>query len=98
MSGGELARDLNEVFDTTDDDEKLVLSVGAAGVYVQLDALEANDASLWKMARWIAGYTIGENLKDDEEMPEDFVGREDELLMDAVLAGTRVAAIACRES
>ena len=95
--GGELARDLNEVFDKTDDDVNLVRSVGAAGVYVQLDALEENDAKLWKMARWIAGYTVGENLKEGEKMRKNFEGREDELLMDAVLAKKRVAAIACRE-
>lgn len=95
--GGELARDLNEVFDKTDDDVKLVRSVGAAGVYVQLDALDENDTNLWKMARWIAGYTVGENLKEGEKMRKGFEGREDELLMDAVLSKKRVVAVTCRE-
>lgn len=93
--GGELARDLNEVFDKTDDDVPLIRSVGSAGVYVQLDALEENDARLWKMARWIAGYTVGENLKEGEDPPAGFEGRKDELLFDAVLSKKRVAAVAC---
>lgn len=94
--GGELARDLNTVFDKTDDDVKLVVSVGAAGVIVQLDAVKENGTTLREMARWVAGYTVGENVKDGAQIPKAFKGREDELLMDAVLAKDRVAAIACR--
>jgi hypothetical protein len=95
--GGELARDMNAVFDKTDDGINLIGSVGAAGIYVALDELEKNDAKLWKMARWVAGYTVGENLKEGEEMPAGFEGRQDELLMDAVLVRDRLAAVACRE-
>lgn len=93
--GGELARDLNAVFDKTDDDIPLIRSVGSAGVYVQLDQLDENDASLWKMARWITGYTVGENLKEGEKPPAGFQGRKDELLFDAVLSKRRVAGVAC---
>ena len=93
--GGELARDMNAVFDKTNDEINLISSVGAAGIYVRLDKLEANDASLWKMARWVAGYTIKENLKQGEQMPARFVGRGDELLMDAVLVKNKLAAVAC---
>ncbi|MDP9067858.1 MAG: alkaline phosphatase family protein [Actinomycetota bacterium] len=96
--GGELARDMNEVFDKTDDDIPLIRSVGAAGIYIQLDQLEANDARLWKMARWVAGYTVGENLKEGEKPPAGYSQREDELLFDAVLSKDRVAAVACREA
>lgn len=96
--GGELARDMNAVFDKTNDDIKLISSVGAAGIYVRVDQLEANDASLWKMARWVAGYTIRENLKEGEQMPARFEGRGDELLMDAVLVRNKLAAVACRRA
>ena len=93
--GGELARDLNAVFDKTDDDIPLIRSVGSAGIYVQLDQLEANNAKLWKMARWVTGYTVGENLKDGADPPAGFKGREDELLFDAVLSKRRLAGVAC---
>jgi predicted AlkP superfamily pyrophosphatase or phosphodiesterase len=96
--GGELARDMNAVFDKTKDDINLISSVGAAGIYVRLDQLQANDASLWKMARWVAGYTIRENLKQGETMPARFEGRGDELLMDAVLVKNKLAAVACRRA
>lgn len=93
--GGELARDLNGVFDKTDDDVPLIRSVGSAGVYVQLDQLDENEAKLWKIARWIAGYTLGENVKEGTEPPEGFQGRKDELLFDAVLSKRRVAGVTC---
>lgn len=95
--GGELARDMNAVFDKTGDGIPLIRSVGAAGIYVQLDEMNANDASLWKMSRWVAGYTVGENLKQGAKLPPRFEGRRDELLFDAVLARDRLAAVGCRE-
>lgn len=93
--GGELARDLNAVFDKTDDDIPLIRSVGSAGVYVQLDQLDENNAKLWKIARWITGYTVKENIKDGTEPPPGFEGRKDDLLFDAVLSKRRVAGVAC---
>ena len=93
--GGQIARDLNTVFDKTDDGVDLVRKVGSAGVFVDFDQLEANGAKLWKMARWLAGYTLGENLADGAEPPKRFEGREDELLFDALLARRRLAAVAC---
>ena len=95
--GGELARDMNEVFDKTDDDVPLIRSVGAAGIFVQLDQLKANGTNLWKMSRWVAGYTVGENLKQGEELPARFEGREEERLFDAVLARNRLVAVGCSE-
>ncbi len=96
--GGELAADMNAVFDKTDDDINLISSVGAAGVFVRIDQLEANDAKLEKMARWVSGYTIGENIKEGAEVPEGFEGREDELLMDAVLVKDRLVSVVCRKT
>ena len=95
IGGAELQRDVNERFDRNDNDVPLADRVSSPGVYVNREELQANDVSLDRIARWVAGYTVGENLKEGESMPSAFEGREDEPLFDAALAGSRLAGLSC---
>ncbi len=95
IGGGELARDANSALDMTDDDEDLVDRVSSPGAYINREQLAANDLSLMEVARWVASYTVEQNLKEDDELPRTFEGRRDELLFDAVLAGRRLVSEAC---
>jgi hypothetical protein len=95
IGGAELARDVNERFDHNDNDRPLADRVSSPGVYVNRPELEANDVTLEQVARWVASYTVGENLKEGESLPRRFGGRADEALFDAVLAGTRLAGLSC---
>jgi hypothetical protein len=95
IGGAELQRDINERFDRNDNDVPLADRVSSPGVYVNRDELASNDVTLERVAGWIAGYTVGENLKQGEDLPERFGGREDEALFDAALAGSRLAGLSC---
>lgn len=85
IGGGELARDANEVFDGNNNHVPLIDQVSSPGAYVNLSELKANDVTLREIARWIAGYTIEENVKDDSDLAPLYEGRENELVFDAVL-------------
>jgi hypothetical protein len=58
--------------------------------------LRANRLSLRKVARWLAGYTVAENLKDGEKMPPRFRKRREEPLFDAIVVRREFVAVACR--
>ena len=95
IGGAELQRDINHRFDRNDNDVLLADRVSSPGVYVNRDELAANHITLDQVARWVAGYTVGENLKQGESLPSAFEGREDEPLFDAALAGSRLAGLSC---
>jgi hypothetical protein len=96
IQGSELKRDVNAALDNTDNGIDLIDRVSSPGAYVNRPELARNGISLREVARWIVGYSVGENLKEGEQMPKSFRGREDERLFDAVLAGPRLAAMSCR--
>ncbi len=89
IGGGELASDMNAEFDLTDDDVDLVDRVSSPGAYVNRSQLEASTVSLDDLARFAAGYTVEQNLRKDQELPEEFAERRDELLFDAVVLEDR---------
>lgn len=95
IGGAELQRDINARFDRNGSDVALADRVSSPGVYVNRPELTANDVTLDRVARWVAGYTVGENLKQGEKLPPSFEGREDEPLFDATLAGSRLAGLSC---
>lgn len=95
IGGAELARDINERFDRNDNGVALADRVSSPGVYVNRVELSANDVSLGRVARWVADYTVGENLKEGDQLPARFEGRADERLFDATLAGSRLAGLSC---
>jgi hypothetical protein len=95
IGGAELARDTNVHFDHNDNDIDLADRVTSPGMYVNAQELKSNGVTLAEVARWIADYTVGENLKEGDELPASFGTRAAQPLFDATLAGPRVAAITC---
>lgn len=95
VGGAELARDVNAVFDD-DDDVPLVDRVSSPGLYVNPDELRSLGLSLKKLARWVARYTVIENLKEGESLPRRFEEREEEPLFDATMVRGALAATSCR--
>ena len=87
IAGGELTRDANASLDNTDDDVDLVDQVSSPGAYLNRSQLKANDLTKSEVARWMAGYTVSQNVKEGEEIPARFEGREAEWLFDATLVG-----------
>lgn len=96
IGGGELTRDANAALDETDDDIGVVDRVSSPGAYVNMDQLRANELTVGDVARWMSSYTVADNVKEDQEMPSSFEGREDELLFDAAVAEGRTFSEACR--
>jgi hypothetical protein len=95
IGGGELARDANAALDHTDDDVNLIDRVSSPGAYVNKDQLAANDVSLAEVGRWVAGYTVEQNVKKGSDLPERFGGREEELLFDGVVVDGELISEAC---
>jgi hypothetical protein len=96
IRGSELGSDANAMFDRNENGVDLVQRVTSAGAYLNRPELEKNGLSLPEVARWIGGYTIGENLEAGEQLPRRFEGREGERLLDAVMTGPRLAVVSCR--
>ncbi len=95
IGGGELRRDVNAELDASDDGKDLVTQVTSAGAFVDRSQLRAAQLTLAEVARWIAGYRVGENLKDGTALPEGFAGREDEPLFDAAVVRDGKAIVTC---
>ena len=95
IGGGELARDTNEALDRTPDGIDLIDRVSSPGAYVNRDQLSLNDVTLPDVAAWMASYTVEQNLKEGEEPPEWFEGRETELLFDAAVVGGETISSSC---
>jgi hypothetical protein len=96
IGGGELARDANAALDGTDDGVNVVDRVSSPGAYVNRDQLAANDLSLADVGRWVAGYTVEQNVKKGDSVPPRFTERTDELLFDGVVVSSRLISDACR--
>jgi hypothetical protein len=96
IGGGELARDANAALDGTDDGVNVVDRVSSPGAYVNRDQLAANDLSLADVGRWVAGYTVEQNVKKGDSVPPRFTERTDELLFDGVVVNSRLISDACR--
>ncbi|MGH2774770.1 MAG: alkaline phosphatase family protein [Actinomycetota bacterium] len=88
IKGQEVLADINAEFDRVDNDEDLAFHLTAYGAYIDEDELARNDVSLEEVGRWVAGYTLGENLSGDGAESETFEERESERLFSAVLSGT----------
>jgi hypothetical protein len=95
IGGGELARDANAALDHTDDEVNLIDRVSSPGAYVNKDQLAANDVSVAEVGRWIAGYSVEQNVKKGSDLPERFGGREEELLFDGVVVNGELISEAC---
>jgi hypothetical protein len=96
IGGGELGADANSALDQRDNGVNLVDRVSSAGAYINMGELRANRLSLREVARWLAGYTVAENLKDGEKMPSRFRKRGEEPLFDALVVRREFVVVACR--
>jgi hypothetical protein len=57
--------------------------------------LSLNDLTLREVAGWMASYSVEQNLKEGEDLPEWFEGRETELLFDAAVVGGESISSSC---
>jgi hypothetical protein len=92
ISGRQLKDDLNTEFDGTDDNVELAFRVTSAGIYIHRGQLVANEVTADNIAEWLIHYTVADNATS---LPGTWEGRAGELLFEAALVGTRVAATAC---
>ena len=88
IKGQEVLADINAEFDGVDNDVDLAYHLTAYGTYIDEDELARSGVSLEDIGRWLAGYTLGENLSNDQSQSETFEGRESERLFSAVMSGT----------
>jgi predicted AlkP superfamily pyrophosphatase or phosphodiesterase len=93
IAGGEIMRDANARFDRNDNGEALVDEVVSAGAFVAPAELDANDVTLTDIARWMSGYSVGDNANG--KVPNWYQGTADDPVFDALLVGKRVAATSC---
>jgi hypothetical protein len=66
----------------------LAYHLTAYGAYIDEDELARNDVSLEDIGRWLGGYTLSENVPDEQELTDTWEGRESERLFGAVTVGT----------
>jgi hypothetical protein len=93
--GAEISRDTNAQFDEKDNGVDLVAKSGSAGMYVNMDELKTNGITLRKIARWLADYTLGENVRKGDSVPDRYATRTDEPLFDAILVRRELVATSC---
>lgn len=93
IGGGELRRDANAALDG-DGGGDLVTRITSAGAFVNDDERRDLGLSLQRIARWIAGYTVGENVKEGS-LPKAWRDRADEPLFDAALIEDGRAIVTC---
>jgi hypothetical protein len=93
ISGSELLADANRAFDHTDNDRTLVTQSLPSGLYLDARELRSSDVSKKAMARWLGSYSVGDNA--ETPLRDEWRGRGDEELFDAVLIGRRVTHRAC---
>jgi hypothetical protein len=96
IGGGELRRDANRDLHSQDDGNDLVTQVTSAGAFVDPAQMKATGVTLVEIARWVADYRVGENLKEGDTLPDRFVGRSDEPLFDAAVVRDGKAVISCK--
>lgn len=78
----ELILDIDREFGTPEG-ESLVEDRVAVGFFMNQDVMEEADVTLEEVASWMDGYTLQENWPE-EELPEEFAGRGEERLFEAV--------------
>lgn len=96
IGGAELKGDVNAALDTADDGIDLVDRVVSPGAYLNGQELAANHITAARVARWIARYTVAENVKSGRGIPSWFGGRPHDPLFDGVMVGGRLVARSCR--
>jgi hypothetical protein len=89
IGGGELARDANRALDENGNDVALIDQVSSPGAFLNRRELRTNGLSMRDVARWIARYTVQQNLTEGNDLPRRFRNRGDELLFDAVVVEDR---------
>jgi len=88
IKGQEVLADINSEFDQVDNDVDLAYHLTAYGAYIDEEELARHEVTRKDIGRWLAGYTLGENLDGDSGSSGDWEGRESERLFSAVMAGT----------
>jgi hypothetical protein len=88
IKGQEVLADINAEFDRMDNDVDLAYHLTAYGAYIDEDERARNDVSREDIGRWLGGYTLGENVPDEQELTDAWEGRESERLFSAVTVGT----------
>lgn len=78
---GQLRADLGEHFGIPEDD--LVQQTTAAGPFLDQEVMAENGVTLDDIARFLNGYTIGDNWGDDQ-LPDGYEDRADEPVFEAV--------------
>jgi hypothetical protein len=78
----ELVRDIDAHFGV-EDDRSLVQQSVAVGLFLDRRLMHEMDVTTSEISDWLAGYTLRENWAD-EELPEGYEDRGDELLFQAV--------------
>ncbi|MPZ92212.1 MAG: sulfatase-like hydrolase/transferase [Actinobacteria bacterium] len=86
IKGQEVLADINAEFDRVDNDVDLAYHLTAYGAYIDEGERARNDVSREDIGRWLAGYTLGENVPDGQELADTWEGRESERLFSAVMS------------
>ena len=94
IAGSELKKDVNEEFDTNDNETELVDRVLAHGAHVNVAELNANGTSLVEMAEWLTDYRVEDNA-GARAIPRYLQGRQQELLFDALVIRGRKTISKC---
>jgi hypothetical protein len=95
IAGGELKADANERFDRENPEAELIDRVVSPGAYIRKDELKASEATLEDIAIWMAQYSVADNIRSGDQVPDWYRGGPSDRVFDAVMVGRRLHAGIC---
>jgi arylsulfatase A-like enzyme len=90
INRAEILNDINERFDTLDNDVNIVQSTSAVSLFMNRAELADNGVRAEEIASYLSRYTIGDNTPADAEAPQEFNDRGAERIFSAVFPGRRL--------
>jgi len=90
----EVAADVHREFADRIGDEKIIASTSAALFFTNAEVMRSNGVRPEEVSSFLSSYTIGDNVPEGEDVPDEFAERVDEPIYKAVFPGRRMKAVA----
>jgi Type I phosphodiesterase / nucleotide pyrophosphatase len=83
----EIIADLNERFDKIPNKTGVIEDTSAHTLFMNAAEMEVNEVTAEEVANFLFDYTFTDNVASGDAFPDDFSGREDELIFDTAIPG-----------
>lgn len=90
----EIRADIDGRFDKVDNDVSVLEQTSASSFFMRKSEMKENGVTPEQVATFLTDYTIGDNIPDGGEVPQEFQDRLDEPIFDAVIPGRKITKVA----